>query len=83
MIEFLNYVPIKGSDKAYQDESEEVYQYLILAISPTDSEQNPSLPDAGFLYPAFTDRSTDISHANIYGKNGRIPSEILEFLNLE
>jgi hypothetical protein len=35
-------VPIKGSDKSYQDESEEVYKYLIMAISPVDEEQVPN-----------------------------------------
>ncbi|MCR4652945.1 MAG: DUF4317 domain-containing protein, partial [Eubacterium sp.] len=55
-------VPLKGSDKSYQNESEETYQYLILAISPVDEAQIPHTPEAGFLYPAFTNRSTDLAH---------------------
>jgi hypothetical protein len=59
-------VPIKASDKERMDESEEVYSYLLCAIAPTDSDQIPQKPVAGFLYPAFTDRSTDLEHINIY-----------------
>ena len=76
-------VPIKGSDKAYQDESEEVYQYLILAISPVDEEQIPHSPEAGFLYPAFTNRSTDINHVNFYSQDYEEARELMKFLNLE
>ena len=76
-------VPIKGSDKAYQDESEEVYQYLILAISPVDEEQVPHSPEAGFLYPAFTNRSTDVNHVNFYSQDYEEARELMKFLNLE
>ena len=76
-------VPVKGSDKAYQDESEEVYQYLILAISPVDEEQIPHEPETGFLYPAFTDRSTDIAHVNFYSKDYEEAQELMEFLNIK
>lgn len=63
-------VPIKAADKERLDESEEVYKYLILAISPTDEEYNPTVPEMGILYPAFTDRSTDWEYANIYNEDG-------------
>ncbi|MBE5914740.1 MAG: DUF4317 family protein [Pseudobutyrivibrio ruminis] len=76
-------VPIKGSDKAYQDESEEVYQYLILAISPVDEEQVPHSPETGFLYPAFTNRSTDVAHVNFYSKDYEEAQELMEFLNIK
>jgi hypothetical protein len=59
-------VPLKAMDKEYMGESEEVYSYLIMAIAPTDRDQIPQMPIAGFLYPAFTDRSTDMEHINIY-----------------
>lgn len=75
-------VPIKGSDKAYQDESEEVYQYLILAISPVDEEQVPHSPETGFLYPAFTNRSTDIAHVNFYSKDFEEAHELKNMLKL-
>lgn len=62
-------VPIKGTDKERQGESEEVYKYLILAIAPTDKEYNLDKTEAGILYPAFTNRSTDMEHSNILGLN--------------
>ncbi len=75
-------VPLKGSDKAYQEESEEVYQYLIMAMSPVDEEQIPHEPTTGFLYPAFTERSTDITHVNFYSREYEDASELLKFLKL-
>lgn len=70
-------VPVKASDKGRMDESEEVYRFLLVAISPTDEEQIPQAPECGFLYPAFTDRSTDLAHVNIYQRkdcrNGKLP----------
>jgi hypothetical protein len=59
-------VPLKAADKEQLGESEEVYTYLLAAIAPTDRNQIPQMPEAGFLYPAFTDRSTDLAHINIY-----------------
>ena len=59
-------VPLKGTDKERQNESEEVYSYIIVAICPMKAEYEADLPVAGLLYPAFTDRSTDMNHANIY-----------------
>jgi hypothetical protein len=76
-------VPVKAADKERLDESEEVYRYLIAAIAPTDSEQIPQHPDAGFLYPAFTDRSTDMAHVNIYQRNGTKDNSLPEILGLQ
>jgi hypothetical protein len=59
-------VPVKAADKEQLGESEEVYTYLLAAIAPTDRDQIPQMPQAGFLYPAFSDRSTDLAHVNIY-----------------
>jgi hypothetical protein len=59
-------VPIKAADKEQLGESEEVYTYLLAAIAPTDRDQIPQMPEAGFLYPAFSDRSTDLAHVNIF-----------------
>jgi hypothetical protein len=59
-------VPVKASDKERLEDSEEVYSYIIAAIAPTDADQVPELPNAGFLYPAFTDRSTDMEHINVF-----------------
>ena len=76
-------VPIKAADKERLDESEEVYKYLIVAIAPTDSEQIPAKPGAGLLYPAFSDRSTDLAHVNVYlqeGTDGEVERRLLEVL---
>lgn len=59
-------VPMKGTDRAYQDESEEVYQFLIGAICPLAGEYEPGEPEAGFLFPAFTDRSSDSNHVIVF-----------------
>ena len=75
-------VPIKASDKERLDESEEVYRYLIVTISPTDEEQVAGLPQAGFLYPAFSDRSTDMAHVNVYQKSGFDGRALLEVLGV-
>lgn len=71
-------VPVKAEDKERMDDSEEVYRYLIIAIAPTDKEQIPGMPTEGFLYPAFTDRSTDLMHINVFEKRGKIMAELLE-----
>jgi hypothetical protein len=59
-------VPVKASDKERLEDSEEVYSYIIAAIAPTDADQVPEMPNAGFLYPAFTNRSTDMEHINVF-----------------
>lgn len=51
-------VPVKGTDKEWQEGSEEVYNYLLCAVGPLEGEYEPGLPEAGFLYPAFRQRST-------------------------
>ena len=66
-------VPIKGSDKEYQKESEEVYNFLIGTISPQVADQEPGEPECGYLFPAFTNRSTDTAHINIYQRDPRHP----------
>ncbi len=59
-------IPIKGSDKAEQWESEEVYDYIICAICPLKDEYEPGLPECGFLYPSFKDRSSDVEHIAVF-----------------
>lgn len=41
-------VPVKGTDKAWQEGSEEVYEYLICAVSPLEGEYEPGVPESGF-----------------------------------
>ena len=61
--------PVKGTDKAWQEGSEEVYEYLICAVSPLEGEYEPGVPERGFLYPAFKDRSTAGEYINLYEKD--------------
>lgn len=59
-------VPVKGSDKSEQWESEEVYQYLLCAICPLVGDYESGEPVKGFLFPAFANRSTDMDGINIF-----------------
>ena len=60
-------IPAKATDKERLGESEEMFPYLICAICPLVGEYEPGSPTSGFLFPAFTDRSGDLNHINIYG----------------
>jgi len=59
-------VPVKGTDKEWQEGSEEVYNYLLCAVGSLVGEYEPGLPEAGFLYPAFRQRSTACNYINLY-----------------
>lgn len=72
-------VPVKGSDKERQWESEEVYEYLICAICPLTGEYEPGKPECGFLYPSFANRSCYADHIAVFDKDSEHPHvEILE-----
>lgn len=72
---------MKGTDKEWQDESEEVYQFLIGAICPLVGEYEPGEPEAGFLFPAFTDRSSDSNHVVVFqADSGKIGESIKNVL---
>ena len=66
-------IKIKASDKEYMDDSEEVYSFLICAICPVYEEYDPGLPECGFLYPSFKDRSTDADHIAVMGQRSFVP----------
>ncbi|PKM96362.1 MAG: hypothetical protein CVU84_01200 [Firmicutes bacterium HGW-Firmicutes-1] len=93
-------VMTKTSDNQKLDESEEVYEYLIVAICPVDLTK-PGLgyledenrigartrdwvvgaPETAFIFPAFTDRSTDIHSVMFYTKNTTEPhNELMELV---
>jgi hypothetical protein len=65
-------IPLKAADKERLEDSEEVYSYIIAAIAPVDKDQIPQMPNAGFLYPAFTNRSTDMEHINVFRRDERL-----------
>ncbi len=62
-------VPLKGTDKQWNEGSEEVYDFLICAISPLVGEYEPGKPVFGFLFPAFSDRSSDDNYIHIFREN--------------
>ncbi len=66
-------VPVKAADKERLGESEEVYDYLICVICPLAGEYEPGKPECGFLFPAFTDRSSDIHHVAVYNSDTAHP----------
>lgn len=70
-------VPLKASDKESLWESEEVYEYLICTISPLEGEYEPGMPECGFLFPAFSERSTDIHRAAVFQADPGHPHEEL------
>lgn len=65
-------VPVKGSDDAYEYESEEIYDFIICTVGRVDDDYNVASPDFGFLYPAFRDRSGDPGAIDIYKGNDEL-----------
>ena len=68
-------VPVKAADKERLWESEEVYSFLIGVLCPLEEEYEPGKPEWGFLYPAFTDRSSDPAHIAVYEADPARPHE--------
>ncbi|MGN0141903.1 MAG: DUF4317 family protein [Roseburia sp.] len=66
-------VPLKAEDKASLWESEEVYQFLICAVCPVQGDYEAGEPECGFLFPAFTDRSSDIHGIDIFQRDEKCP----------
>lgn len=66
-------VPLKASDKERLWESEEVYDFLVLCLCPLAAQYEPGQPEWGFLYPAFTDRSSDPDHIAVFEADPRRP----------
>lgn len=63
-------VPLHGSDREWQGESEEVYSFLVCAVCKVDQDYNPEKPESGFLFPAFKDRSGDCDRIEIFRDGG-------------
>ena len=74
-------VPLKGSDRESQWESEEVYRFLVCAVCPLEGEYEPGMPECGFLFPAFANRSTDVDGINVFSEDGG-RGKIAEMFNL-
>lgn len=75
-------VPVKSSDKEQLEGSEEIYKYIICAISPVDEDYNAHLPEAGFLWPAFKNRSSEMSYINIYNPDSEEGEAICKLLGI-
>lgn len=67
-------MPAKAKDGALLGESEEVYEFIICAVGPADSEYNAGRPDFGFLYPAFADRGAMLGGIDIFNRNPNEPA---------
>ena len=76
-------IPAKGSDRERQWESEEVFEYMICAVCPLSGKYEPGKPVCGFLFPAFTDRSGDLNHIDVFQADADKPHiEILKLLGI-
>ncbi len=72
-------VPTKGTDHEWLEGSEEVYDFLVCAISPLVGEYEPGKPEFGFLFPAFADRSSDDDHIDIFSADpDHIQKKVIE-----
>lgn len=72
-------IPLKAKDKESLWESEEVYKFVICAICPVSGDYEAGEPECGFLFPAFTDRSTDIHGIEIFQEDTEHPHrELIE-----
>lgn len=76
-------VPVKAADHERLWESEEVFEYIICAICPLEGDYEPGRPECGFLFPAFSDRSTDLDYVDVFQSDTGHPHlEILKILGL-
>lgn len=76
-------VPMKAADHERLWESEEVFEYLICAICPLVGDYEPGKPECGFLFPAFSDRSADLNHVDIFQSDSQHPHlEIIKILGV-
>lgn len=74
-------VPVKGKDQEWLEGSEEVYEFLICTVSPLVGEYEPGKPEFGFLFPAFSDRSSDDTRIDIFRAGGReVQQELVKLL---
>ncbi len=71
-------VPVKAADKQWMEGSEEVYDFLICTISPLVAQYEPGAPEFGFLFPAFSDRSSEDRKVYIFNKDPeRVQAEVM------
>ena len=66
-------VPKKGKDGAELWESEDVYDFLICAISPLLEDYETGKPEFGFLFPAFSNRCAFLNAVDIFTRDPEKP----------
>ena len=72
-------VPTKGTDGEWLEGSEEVYDFIVCAISPLEGEYEPGKPEFGFLFPAFVDRSSDSGVIDIFNADpDNVQTDLME-----
>ena len=72
-------VPTKGTDNEWIEGSEEVYDFLVCAISPLVGEYEPGKPEFGFLFPEFADRGSDDDYIDIFSADpDNIQKKVIE-----
>ena len=77
-------IPVKAADHERLWDSEEIFEYLICAICPLTGDYEPGMPECGFLFPAFTERSGDLNHVNVFQADTQRPHrELLELLGVK
>ncbi len=76
-------IPVKAQDKEYLEGSEEVYSFILIAICPVSGDFEPSDPECGFLYPAFSDRSSSDRFINVFNSQSHPHPELaVDFLRV-
>ena len=70
-------IPVKTKDKEWLEGSEEIYDFIICTVSPLKTQYEPEKPVFGFLYPAFSDRSSDENRIDIFNAD---PDNVVEGL---
>ena len=70
-------IPVKTKDKEWLEGSEEIYDFIICTVSPLKTQYEPDKPVFGFLYPAFSDRSSDENRIDIFNAD---PDNVVEGL---
>ena len=74
-------IPVKGTDGEWMEGSEEVYDFLVCAVSPLVGECEPGEPEFGFLFPAFADRSGDPGRIHIFHRDpDRVQGDLMRKL---
>ncbi len=66
-------IPNKNRNSEWLGDSDEIYNFMIVAFCPVNDDYEPQIPECGFMYPAFINRSSDTSKILIYEANPNNP----------